>query len=134
MKLRRKRHHRLAAWLGLLALAVQVCLPLLIAAEIRAATAAAPSLSLALAAVPICHAADEQTSGPGTGQPPDRHDRAGCPICTALAASLAFTAAVAPALPVPQGCAIALRVAASAPALSPRFAAAYRSRAPPPLG
>ncbi|HEY7991316.1 MAG TPA: DUF2946 family protein [Stellaceae bacterium] len=103
--------------LALISVLAQAAIPLLIAAEIAAASNA----------IPICSAAtpsDRNRSNPHT----PGHS---CPICAAMAASAAVTATAPPVLPRPR-IAIARIVTPlkqDAPAFV--FAAAYRSRAPP---
>ena len=102
--------------LALISVLAQAAIPLLIAAEIAAASNATPICSAATAG--------DHKSGP---QNPGHT----CPICAAMAASAAVTATAPPALPPPR--VVVTRIVASLPQDAPAFvfAAAYRSRAPP---
>ncbi len=133
MTLRRLRRNGLAAWFGLLALAVQAFIP------VHLATAMAASGG----GVDATDAVHHQMHAPlahhlPRGTPLD-HSHAGhiaCPLCAALHGAGAGTATLAAttALPLPAdiGCFLALPVAdLDQPASRP---AAYLSRAPPSLG
>jgi hypothetical protein len=125
---RRPRTARSGAALGFLALTVQALLPFLVAFDIALAS---PSAAAGPAGI-ICSAGLA-----GTGAAPSSNRAAhhglsdNCPICTALAAGQAFTAAPPILLPLPQDAFVFApdrTVVRSAPALT---AAAYESRAPP---
>lgn len=127
----RRKRSTVAAWLGLVALAIQAVLPLLVAVEISLAASAGENDVYQLCGYgQVRAAAPHETDGaPGKS----RHGDGGaiCPICIALHAGPVFTAPAIAALPLP-----AVRdIATALPELrlSPRLAAlvAYRSRAPP---
>src|SRR6185437_3775629 len=82
-----RRSWYLARALALAAMVAQAAIPLLIAAEIAAASNATPICSAATAG--------DHKSGP---QNPGHT----CPICAAMAASAAVTATASPALPLPR--------------------------------
>ena len=102
--------------LAMFAIVVQTMVPFVLAADIVAVTNATP----------ICHVptGDEQKNHqPGPAK--------SCPICAALAATIAAPAATAPPIPLPR-----IQIARPAVALhddAPDIALAvsYRSRAPP---
>jgi hypothetical protein len=121
-----------AAWLGLVALAIQAGLPLLVAVESTLAARAGADSVFEMCEYGHVHLAEET---PGSSHHHHHHDGDGdglCPICIALHAGSVFTAPAPLALPLP----VAAPIAAALPELrsAPRFAslAAYRSRAPPP--
>lgn len=119
----------IAAWLGLIALALQVELPLLVAVEISLASRAAAN-----SAFEICGYGHGPAAAGAPGQTSHHQHRDGdglCPICIALHAGPVFTAPAILALPLPTAPAIAAATAESRS--EPRFVAlvAYRSRAPP---
>ena len=115
----------LGAWLSLLALYVQVSLPLLIAAELR--VTAGP----AVPAYAICGSGHGSTGvhdagAPGTG---DRHSGQCCPLCTAI-----DTPYLAPAeilVPAPAAWNSVPPHIAAAVAVASRTALTYNARAPP---
>jgi hypothetical protein len=122
----RAQRRLIAAWLGLIALALQVELPLLVAVEISFANRAAAN-----SAFEICgygHGAQRATE-PSHRRPPNGDGL--CPICIALHAGPVFTAPATLDLPMPAATAIA----AAAPRIRPEpravILSAYRSRAPP---
>ncbi len=127
----RRQMRRLAAWLGMLALLVQVFVPGLLAAEFRLAQEPRAQGIFAFCAFGHLHVTvTDDGSAPAS---PGHGDEAGalCPICLALLASPAFTAPLLSALPLPA----AMPVEILAPSATQRPAAvlvtAYRSRAPP---
>jgi hypothetical protein len=98
------------------AIVVQTMLPFVLAADIAAAADATP----------ICQAptGDEQKN-----HQPDPFNS--CPICTALAATIAAPAPMAPPIPVPQVVVTRLTVALHEKAADISLPRSYRSRAPP---
>jgi hypothetical protein len=129
---RRKQRRAVTAWLGLLALVLQVLVPLLVAGEIAAAAKAGDSSVFELCLFGHLH---EVTAphGTGTSGGADRHTNAAdlCPICIALHASPVFTAPVATALPLPMQQEIGVSLPAQRQPAKLATPAAYRSRAPP---
>ena len=132
MRPRKRPRFAFAAWLGIVALAIQALIPALLAAEIDIADHEGGSNIFTLCAFGHLHVAshDEQ-DGRSTPAPDDGPD-AICPICIALLASPAFTAPAPVAVPLPVVIGV---VAAPIPGERPlpvRLAtASYRSRAPP---
>ena len=120
----RQRHKRsLAAWLGLLGLAAQAWLPMLLAAEIGQ-----QSFDPATQALCLHNPADAP-------QPPARQDHlASCTICISLAASAVFTAPTPVALPLPRLVGKDSFPSVEIAAAAPNTVVSYRSRAPPQLG
>jgi len=123
----------IAAWLGLIALAIQMALPLVVAAEVSLAAGAGEDSVFELCEYGHVHAAAPHDADEPDGKP-QHHKGDGdllCPICIALHAGPVFTAPAALGLPVPT----AATIAAAAPEMrtAPRLVAvtAYRSRAPP---
>ena len=128
---RGRQLRRLAAWLGMVALLVQVLVPALLAAEINLAQEEHGQSVFTLCAFGHVH-----LGVPGDNTAPadaGHHDDAGalCPICLALLASPAFTAPPSVGLPLPV--AVRLEVFVPVPSRPPTTAVAtvYRSRAPP---
>lgn len=123
---------RLAAWLGVLALLVQVLIPALLAAEIKVAQDGRGQSVFTLCAFGHLHLA---TRGDGGTAPatPGHDDDAGalCPICLALLASPAFTAPPLVGLPLPAATSFATFAIAATRPLPTSATTAYRSRAPP---
>ncbi len=115
--MRIRRHWFTAsAALAMFAAVVQTMLPLVLAADIAAAATATP----------ICHvpSGDEQKNQqPGPAK--------SCPICTALAATVAATAPAPPAIPLPRIVVARLPLALHEIAADISVPASYRSRAPP---
>ena len=132
MRPRKRPRIAFAAWLGIVALAIQALIPALLAAEIDIAGTERGASVFTLCAFGHAHFAtphDEQ-GGKDTPQS-DEGLSAPCPICIALIASPAFTTPPQIALPLPVAGTIDAP-AASDGQTSLRFvAAAYRSRAPP---
>jgi hypothetical protein len=127
----RRQRRTVAGWLGLVALAVQAFLPLLVAAEISAAASAGDRSVFELCAFGHVHAAQPGDETPATPASHDESDGKLCPICIALHAGPAFTAPppLALQLPAPPPAAFSLPARQQAP---PVLAlTAYRSRAPP---
>jgi Protein of unknown function (DUF2946) len=130
-----RKSRTLGAWLALLALYVQVLLPMLIAVELRLADAGGP----ASAAFAMCGGGHGSTGAPdgGAAGPPgtgDSHSRHCCPLCTACTAiGASYIAAAEIFLAVPAGwTSIVLR--ASGLTVVPRSrVATYEARAPPPI-
>jgi hypothetical protein len=126
----RVQRSAVAAWLGLLALAIQVGLPLLVAAEISLAARAGTDSVFEMCEYGHLHVAEHE---PGTAHHHhhDGDDGGLCPICIALHAGSVFTAPTLLALPLP----VAAPIATAAPETraEPRRVTltAYRSRAPP---
>ena len=122
-----------AAWLGIVALAIQALIPALLAAEIEIAGRERGASVFTLCAFGHVHVAATHDEPGGTDRP--QHDDelgAACPICIALIASPAFTAPPPIALPLPMASAIAAPAPSDGQEAPVRFATtAYRSRAPP---
>jgi len=129
----RRQRSAIAAWLGLAALAIQVALPLLVAAEISLAAGAGEGSVFELCEYGHIHAVapHEADGAPGKSHHHDGDDRAICPICIALHASPAFTAPAILALPLPVVRETATAVPQMRRSLRLVALAAYRSRAPP---
>jgi hypothetical protein len=129
----RRKRSTVAAWLGLVALAIQAVLPLLVAVEISLAAGAGENSVFELCEYGHVHAAapHEADGAPGKSHHRDGGDGAICPICIALHAGPVFTAPAILALPLPT----VREIATALPEMrrSPRLVAlvAYRSRAPP---
>jgi Protein of unknown function (DUF2946) len=131
--LRRLRRNGIAAWLGLLALAVQAFLPVHLAAAMSASATGGPEAHV------LHHQPHALLAHHLPHRSPLDHSHAGhiaCPLCTALhgagvgAATLPGT--VAAQLPNADAGFIVLRAAdLDRPASRP---AAYLSRAPPSIG
>lgn len=125
-----RKSRTLGAWLALLALYVQVLLPMLIAVELRIADADGP----ASAAFAMCRgghvspgAPDGGTAGaPGTGDSQSRHC---CLLCTAIGASYIAAAEIFLAEPA-SWTGIVLRASGVTAVSHPRVAI-YEARAPP---
>lgn len=128
MRWRRRQRTRLTAWLGLAALAIQVLLPLVLAAEISAAAAAGEHSVFELCV--FGHPHHGLAPGDADGKS-DADLGTVCPICVALQASPVFTAPAIAALPLPAMQATDIAVAAARVSPRPVALAAYRSRAPP---
>jgi hypothetical protein len=131
MSSRRSQRISIAAWLGILSLAIQALVPALLAAEIRLAQSEQGQSIFTLCAYGHLHTHAAQQEG----DTPSHDDDIGtiCPICIALLASPTFTAPPEIALPLP---AVAhVESADESPCAFPRatYAAAYHSRAPPSL-
>jgi len=127
-----RRLQRVAAWLGLLAFAVQAVVPLLVAAEIGLAAQSGTRSIFELCAYGHVHVVDHDASAPGkSGDQGHDDDGAICPICVALHAAPVFTAPTLVALPLPV--AVGIEAPAVVTTETPRAPAlaAYRSRAPP---
>src|SRR6185437_85450 len=76
------RLQRVAAWLGLLAFAVQAVVPLLVAAEIGLAAQSGTRSIFELCAYGHLHAVSHDASSPGKSGDPGHHDDDTiCPIC-----------------------------------------------------
>lgn len=136
MRAKRRRGRIWAAWLGLIALAVNALVPIHLAFD------------LAQALAPARHAPEEEAGGAErhllallsghreSGGPADDHGRRGhrhhhdCAVCSALGAlaGLAPPAQVALSVPDAVGLPTALPITQSKPVGT---AAGYRSRAPP---
>jgi hypothetical protein len=101
--------------LAMFAIVVQTMVPFVLAADIVAVTNATP----------ICHVptGDEQNHQPGPAK--------SCPICAALAATIAAPAATAPPIPLPRIQIARPALALHDEALDIALAVSYRSRAPP---
>jgi hypothetical protein len=130
---RKRSRIALAAWLGIVALAIQALIPALLAAEIEIAGQEHGASVFTLCAFGHVHLAITHDEPSGTDKP--QHDGelgAPCPICIALIASPAFTAPAPMALPLPVASAIAALAPGDGQQAPVRFATtAYRSRAPP---
>lgn len=122
-----------AAWLGIVALAIQALIPALLAAEIEIAGRERGASVFTLCAFGHVHLAAAHDA-PGGTDTPQHDDGLGvpCPICIALIASPAFTAPPQVALPLPMASAIDALAPSDGQEAPVRFATtAYRSRAPP---
>lgn len=127
-----RRLQRVAAWLGLLAFAVQAVVPLLVAAEIGLAARSGTRSIFELCAYGHIHAVNHDASSPGKSGDQGHHDDDTiCPICVALHAAPVFTAASLVALPLPVSGGIDAPAIATTATPRPPALAAYRSRAPP---
>jgi DUF2946 family protein len=132
MRPRKRPRIAFAAWLGIVALAIQALIPALLAAEIEIAGTERGASVFTLCAFGHVHVVTPHDAQGGKATPQsDEGLSAPCPICIALIASPAFTAPPQIALPLP----VAGTVAALAPTEGQtplRFiAVGYRSRAPP---
>jgi len=123
---RRQRWKRRRAPVGVafafLALAIQVLLPFVVAAEIDLLG------NPAYASAPICSASLHEQQ---PGQQSDHGLGTTCPLCLTLAASHGFTGASSAALPLPQGDGVAVDQIISPWQSATPVAASYNSRAPP---
>jgi len=119
-------------WLAFLALAIQVLLPFFVAYEIALASTPAYAEGTTV----ICSASGSTASpAPHQVDHTAHHGVAGsCPLCIALAASQAFTAAAPVALPLPQAKSVILHNAVQAPRVFSGATLSYNSRAPPFIG
>jgi hypothetical protein len=117
--------------LSVLALCVQLLLPLIVALEVRVVEARNSGFD----SYPICHAwptpnvdasGKSGTSGSSGGQA-----SACCPLCTALGAGAAFTAPVEPSVPLPRYSLGAPDLASSDTVVGYRTALQYEARGPP---
>ncbi|HEX6840819.1 MAG TPA: DUF2946 family protein [Stellaceae bacterium] len=130
---RKRSRIAFAAWLGVVALAIQALIPALLAAEIEIAGREHGASAFTLCAFGHVHLATTHDEPGGTHTP--QHDDglgAPCPICIALIASPAFTAPAPVALPLPLASPIAALAPSDGQEAPVRFATtAYRSRAPP---
>ena len=133
MRPRKRPRIAFAAWLGIIALAIQALIPALLAAEIEIAGNEHGASVFTLCAFGHLHVATTRDEPGGTDTP--QHDEelgAPCPICIALIASPAFTAPPQVALPLPLANAVAALAPIDGQEAPVRLAAtAYRSRAPP---
>jgi DUF2946 family protein len=128
---------RAAAWLGLLALGIQILIPLVVAAEIGLATSAGAGAGSVFELCVFGHVhgvaqndADDSAPGKSHGTT-DSGLGAACPICIALHAASPFAAPEAGPLPIPSASGIDVPILAAP--IAPLFplVAAYHSRAPP---
>lgn len=133
MGFRQKRDLRLGAWFSLLALAVQVFLPFLIAADIRVVTAQTLLDAPFDPAVTCLHGTP--ASNPASDHAPlPPHHQAACPLCLALAAAHGFTSTAAPALSPPADHPTTVSPNPAAPFYRFSVRLSYNARAPPVLG
>ncbi len=118
-------------WLALLALAIQILLPFLVAYEIAFAGTPAHAQGTSV----ICSAAEPTNpTAPPQGSHGSRHGlTASCPICMALAAGQAFTAAAPIALPLPLVESFVHYIAVQTPNAPFGAIASYNPRAPPSI-
>ncbi|HKW52523.1 MAG TPA: DUF2946 family protein [Stellaceae bacterium] len=133
MRPRKRPRIAFAAWLGIVALAIQALIPALLAAEIEIAGKEHGASVFTLCAFGHVHFATPHDEQDGKNTPPsDEGTSAPCPICIALIASPAFTAPPQIALPLPLASAIAAPASTDGQEAPVRLATtAYRSRAPP---
>ncbi|MGH7033049.1 MAG: DUF2946 family protein [Stellaceae bacterium] len=127
---RRPRTARSGAALAFLALALQVLLPFLVAFDIALASRPAEAGPAGV----ICSAglADAHASPSSNRRATHHHGLSdNCPICTALAASQAFTAASPILLPLPRDAFVFAPERVAVRGIPGFAAAAYDSRAPP---
>ena len=133
MRPRKRPRIAFAAWLGIIALAIQALIPALLAAEIEIAGQEHGASVFTVCAFGHLHVADRNGAPDGKDTP--QHDDelgAPCPICIALIASPAFTAPPQIALPLPVASAIDALAPNDGQEAPVRLATtAYRSRAPP---
>lgn len=116
------------AWLAFLAIAVQILLPFLVAYEIGLAGRPADA-----ATISICHTPAATAPEQGSGSPTHHGLGDGCPICVALAAGQAFTAAAPVVLPVPQATVLTLPLDMQVLGAAAFAGASYNPRAPPTI-
>jgi len=132
MRPRKRQRIALAAWLGIVALAIQALIPALLAAEIEIAGTERGASVFTLCAFGHIHVATPHDEQDGHGAPPsDEGLSAPCPICIALIASPAFTAPPQIELPLPVAGTVDALAPTDGQALLRFVTAAYRSRAPP---
>src|SRR5690348_10411472 len=126
---RRPRTARSGAALAFLALAVQVLLPFLVAFDIALASRPAEAASASV----ICSVGFTEThTAPSSNRDTSHHGLSdNCPICTALAAGHAFTAASPVLLPLPRDAFVFAPDQVALQGTPAATAAAYDSRAPP---
>lgn len=129
-----KRDLRLGAWFSLLALAVQVFLPFLIAADIRLAAAQTLLGAPFDPAVTCLHDTPAPLPAGDHAPPTHHHPAVCCPLCLALATAHGFTATATPDLlpPVERPALAPPSLVASLHHFSLRLS--YNARAPPALG
>jgi hypothetical protein len=113
-----------AAWLGVLALAVQLYLPLHFVGRAAAASAALPQ------AAAHHHAAAAATHHGDSERPPEA-DQTHCPICSMLHVAAVAVLAAGPNISSPDVAAAGTFVAALDRGVVPPTPAAYAARAPP---
>lgn len=115
------------AWLAFLALAVQVLLPFVVAYDIALMSSPAYAGITAICSAGATHSVPAQGA-------PDQSHHATCPLCTAMAAGQAFTAATPVFVPVPQpGKGLKIE-AAPLHRDAAVTAASYQPRGPPSFG
>jgi Protein of unknown function (DUF2946) len=130
----RRRPRRIAAfaaWLGMIALAVQALIPVLVAAEIQIAATEPGKSVFTFCAFGHLHVAQPAADGSPSTPTGDEDQGSVCPICVALQAAPPFTAPGQIALPVPVALPVTIVIADALPAAKIVATAAYRSRAPP---
>jgi hypothetical protein len=120
-----------AAWLGILALAVQSFIPVLLAAEIEFAAHQPGTSVFTLCPFGHIHAAQPSADGKAPASPDGQDHGTLCPICIALQAAPPFTAPPQIALPLPASFPLETVLAEAEPAAKSVATSAYRSRAPP---
>jgi hypothetical protein len=132
MRPRKRPRIAFAAWLGIVALAIQALIPALLAAEIDIAGTERGASVFTLCAFGHVHFATPHDEQGGKDAPQsDEGLSAPCPICIALIASPAFTAPPQIALPLPVAGTVDALVATDGQAPLRFVTVAYRSRAPP---
>ena len=132
MRPRKRPRIALAAWLGIVALAIQALIPALLAAEIEIAGEERGASVFTLCAFGHIHVPTQHDEQDGKNTPPsDEGLSAPCPICIALIASPAFTAPPQIALPLPVAGTVEALDPTDGQALLRFVTAANRSRAPP---
>jgi hypothetical protein len=134
---KRPNYHRLGAWLGALALLIQVLVPFIVALELQALGADPGEHTHHLAVVD--HLQAQHGVLQDGGQPPggaghDGHSHADCPLCLALHVADAVAAAAPGTAELPPPSRNCMATCSFVPAArKPACPASYLSRAPPPL-
>jgi hypothetical protein len=141
---RRGRRTPAGAWLGVIAMLLQVLLPVLVGFEMSGAAAAggsgagpcllmhgaAPS-DQPDAAAPAHH---HEGGAPAEDAPYGKGLVPCCALCTALQAAHGFTTPAAIGVPAPRFHGVAAPAGADEPVVVATYSASYSSRAPPPIG
>jgi hypothetical protein len=131
------------AWLAIVAMLVQILLPVLAGFEMSGAARAragadglCPLHEAAASDAPDAAAAAHHraASGPSDEAPSGNGLAPCCPLCTALHAGQPFVGPADVLLPAPHVRGATDMAAAGEPAVAATYAASYSSRAPPPIG
>ena len=135
MNLKQRTSLSLAKWLALLAIGVQLVLPLSVGLQIaargRASALTAFNTELCLADHSVASPGADTNDRSGPGNPHNDNPAGGCPLCLALQAMHAFTDTSIAALPAPPISGKSLAVASHDTAAATAPTASYQSRAPP---